>query len=128
VYEPISTWSSLLLFVGSAIFALIASRLHASVSQPRFGDLMYLRPPLRSHHHQIVENDRSTSPWRSMTSITANVLDECDWTMGAGVTFPAGKDSSAQRCPWRPCLGGPPPSARDRRPRSCQRSMGHLGN
>jgi hypothetical protein len=26
-------------------------------------------------------------------------LDECDWTMGAGVTFPAGKDSSAQRCP-----------------------------
>ena len=27
------------------------------------------------------------------------VLDACDSTMGAGVTFPAGKDSSAQRCP-----------------------------
>jgi len=26
------------------------------------------------------------------------VLDECDSKMGAGVTFPAGKDSSAQRC------------------------------
>jgi hypothetical protein len=26
------------------------------------------------------------------------VLDECDSMMGAGVTFPAGKDSSAQRC------------------------------
>ncbi|HEY0134406.1 MAG TPA: hypothetical protein VGB85_10010 [Nannocystis sp.] len=26
-------------------------------------------------------------------------LDACDSTMGAGVTFPAGKESSAQRCP-----------------------------
>lgn len=26
------------------------------------------------------------------------VLDDCDYTIGAGVTFPAGKDSSAQRC------------------------------
>ena len=52
-------------------------------------------------------------------------LDECDSTFGAGVTFPAGKDSSAQRCAL---AGGRYITSKDPDPKAAFKCIAKVGS